>query len=299
MANQETGLSTRESALLAEMVDVVDRQVNGFLAVGNALMVIKNKELYRETHDSFEAFCKDRWGIGKAYSYRLIESSKVMDRLASQKSPTGDKQSDSSSAIILPTAETQTRELAKVEDHEQAEVWAKVLEVTDKPTAKIVKSVVKQWNKLKEKLSPKPKEDKKTEAEIIEEPEAASEPIPDTVSDSAESRPNGGKVYKHDAPMPEFYIDDNNVDVPLDLYPAWRAKNRYSMLCDEPRSFDTCRLLKELGEELGHQATIDMAKELRDDIAEFGMMFRQKISSVQPSVVIDGEWKSRSEVGNG
>jgi len=290
-------INLMDNERLAELVDIVDRNAQGFIAVGNALVEIKRNELYCETHKTFEAFCEDRWGFGKSQANRLIASTKVVGRLVEKATPTG-------VAPVLPTSERQTRELAKVDDHEQAEVWAKVVEVTDTPTAKIVKSVVKQWNKLKEAVSPKPKKSKKPDKvsvvveEVVEnkvveeEPEVGDEP-------AEESLPNGGKTYKRDAPMPEHFVDDNNVDVPLDLYPAWRAKHRYSMLCDEPRNFDTCRRLKEIGEELGHQATIDMAKELRDDIAEFGMMFRQKIGSVQPSVVIDGKWYSKSEVPNG
>jgi hypothetical protein len=270
---------------LAELVAIVDANARGFIDAGNALAEIYHKELYRETHKTFDAFCNDRWGFGRNYAKRLIESTEVVNRLMDKTVPIG-------TPAVLPTAESQTRELAKVDKTEQAEVWAIVVGVTDTPTAKVVKEVVRQWNKLKEAVAPKPK---KPKVAVVDGPEVEADTEDDTES-AGESLPNGGKAYRHDAPMPEWFADDNGVAVPVELYPAWRAKNRYSMLCDEPRNFDTCQRLKEIGEELGHQATIDMAKELRDDIAEFGMIFRQKISSVQPSVVIDGKWLSRSEV---
>jgi len=103
-------------------------------------------------------------------------------------------------------------------------------------------------------------------------------------------------VYRRDAPMPEWYMNDNRVAVPDDPYPTWRAKNRYSMICGEQPTFEACQKLRELGEDLGHEATLQMAKELRKDIAEFATRFRKTVSSLQPSELINGKWYSKHEV---
>jgi hypothetical protein len=161
-----------------ELVEIIDRNSQGFREVGDALLEIYENEFWRVTHKSFAALCSERWGFNKTYSYDLVESSRVMNRLVNNFSAIAEKPHATLSTTVLPTSESQARELAKVDDHEQAEVWAKVLEETDTPTAKIVKSVVKKWNKLKEAVAPKPKKP----AEKV-----ASEPKDDTVSECGES----------------------------------------------------------------------------------------------------------------
>lgn len=151
----------------ADLLAIVDRYAKRFIEDGNALAEIKRDRLYRETHSSFEAYCKDHWDIGSNYARRLITSTEVVNRIVDKAVPIG-------TLTVLPTTESQTRELAKAPESEQAEVWAKVVEVADTPTAKIVRSIVKQWNKLKEAVAPKP-------AETV-----ASEPKADTVSECSE-----------------------------------------------------------------------------------------------------------------
>jgi len=276
--HQETTLSKADSERLAELVEIIDRNVQGFIAVGNALVEIKRNELYCETHKTFEAFCEDRWGFGKSQANRLIASTKVVDRLV-------DKTGAMAPLSVLPTNERQVRELAKVNKSEQAEVWAKVIEVTDKPTAKIVKAVVKQWNKLKLAVSSTPKE-------------------PDKVSVAADTgpvKPKKEKVYRRDAPMPEWYMDDNSVAIPEGLYPAWRTKQRFFELANGPVSQETCDQLSALGQELNHPVTVELGRELWGKFSGFQLEFRRAIASGEPRVLSADKttWLSKREVPNG
>lgn len=65
-------LSVEDRNRFLELEAVVDMHFEGFMAVGSALKEIKEKCLYRETHDNFNLYCKDRFGIGANYANRQI-----------------------------------------------------------------------------------------------------------------------------------------------------------------------------------------------------------------------------------
>lgn len=103
--------SLQETARLAELERVIARGMSEFVAVGNALLTIRDERLYRERgFDSFEDYCRQRWSLGRAHSYRLIAGAKVA-RLVS---PIGDI-----------TSEAHARELVPLLDDEKAmvDVW--------------------------------------------------------------------------------------------------------------------------------------------------------------------------------
>ncbi len=43
-----------------------------FLRVGEALSAISRRKLYRETHRTFEDYCRMRWGLPRATAYQKI-----------------------------------------------------------------------------------------------------------------------------------------------------------------------------------------------------------------------------------
>ena len=55
--------------------------VKAFCAVGDALCEIRDGKLYRTTHETFEAYCKDRWQISPQHAGRLISQSIVVDAI--------------------------------------------------------------------------------------------------------------------------------------------------------------------------------------------------------------------------
>ena len=82
---------------LAELELVVERGLQTFSEVGAALLEIRDRRLYRETHASFEAYCRERWQLSRPAAYRAIDAARVVDVL----SPIGDS----------PANEAQAREL--------------------------------------------------------------------------------------------------------------------------------------------------------------------------------------------
>lgn len=64
---------------LAELESVIERGVPTFMEVGRALAEIRDTRLYRETHPTFEAYCRDRWGFTDRRARQLIAASRQVE----------------------------------------------------------------------------------------------------------------------------------------------------------------------------------------------------------------------------
>jgi len=115
---------------LTHLENLIARNQYQFHEIGQALKEIRDTRLYRLTlFESFEAYTRARWDMGRAQAYRLIESYKVISNL----SPIGD---------ILPKNESQARPLVQLEDCEQRKVWKKFLKTGIEMTAINIKKFV-------------------------------------------------------------------------------------------------------------------------------------------------------------
>ena len=136
--NQSKELSTKlsfpEQQELTRQEIIIKTGLLNFFEVGFALWQIKEKRLYRETHDTFEDYCRERWDFEWAHAYRLIESAKTFDNL----SPIGD--------IPKPETESQARPLTKLPPKEQAPAWKLAVETAPegKITARHVEKTVRE-----------------------------------------------------------------------------------------------------------------------------------------------------------
>lgn len=65
-------LEPHEELRLIECEAIIKADLKGFLAVGRALAEIRDNRLYRETHKTFEKYCKDRWDLSKGYATQQI-----------------------------------------------------------------------------------------------------------------------------------------------------------------------------------------------------------------------------------
>lgn len=96
---------------LSHLETVIARNQGHFCDIGRALNEIRKNRLYKlALFETFEAYTRARWDMGRAYAYRLIKSYEVVCNL----SPIGD---------ILPANECQVRPLAQLELIEQRKVW--------------------------------------------------------------------------------------------------------------------------------------------------------------------------------
>ena len=80
----ETTLITPfEVAELARLESIIDSGIASIIPSWEALKKIRDTRLYRQTHDSFEKYCKDRFGLAKSVVYRMIEAAEAMEKIGS------------------------------------------------------------------------------------------------------------------------------------------------------------------------------------------------------------------------
>lgn len=128
---------------LAECEKVIERGLNTFVEVGNAIREIRDERLYRESFATFEEYCQTKWGWSRVHAHRHIEAANTAELL-----PIGNR----------PANEAQARELAPLakEDPDRArEVFTLALQDAAergvKLTAQDVKQAVSAVVKRKEK----------------------------------------------------------------------------------------------------------------------------------------------------
>src|SRR5262245_37656887 len=71
-------LSVEEKMRLEECERAVKRNLRSWCEAGAALVEIRDERLYRETHESFAAYCRDRWDMSRQQAYRLIDATAVV-----------------------------------------------------------------------------------------------------------------------------------------------------------------------------------------------------------------------------
>lgn len=114
-------VTQKEAESLAECEALIERGMKTFVQVGEALAAIRDARLYRESHDSFESYCRERWGWSKQHAYRLIECAPM-----AKSNP-------------QVTSINQARELSKVAPERRQEVIERATEATGgKLTAKAI-----------------------------------------------------------------------------------------------------------------------------------------------------------------
>jgi hypothetical protein len=124
-------LSSDETQILAHYEEVIERGIKTFVEVGRALMAIRDRQLYRATSATFEAYCRERWDLSRPYAYQLIDAAVVVENL-------------SGITDIVPVNEAQAQPLTRLPPEEQMEVWVEVVKTapTSGVTAKHVKTTI-------------------------------------------------------------------------------------------------------------------------------------------------------------
>lgn len=128
-------LTEDERSCLKTHEAVIERGLKTFYEVGAALLEIRDGKLYRETHATFEDYCRERWQLKQSHTYRLMDAASVIENLKS--SPNGG---------TLPDNERQIRPLTSLPPEQQAEAWKEALETAPdgKVTAAHVEATVQR-----------------------------------------------------------------------------------------------------------------------------------------------------------
>ena len=109
-------LSEAEQKELAKYEDSIEKFRKAYFAVGQALSAIRDKRLYRQTHGTFEDYCRDRLGFTKTHANRLIDGASVRADLT----PIG---------VTIKNLE-QTRPLARLDTEQRQEAWKRAQEIS-------------------------------------------------------------------------------------------------------------------------------------------------------------------------
>ena len=110
-------LVATETERLTELETVIERGLQTFVEVGNALMEIRDGRLYRAEYDTFENYCWERWGMGASRARQLISAAEIVENLKSVTMVTQNVNN-----TLLPQTERQTRPLTKLTPDQQREV---------------------------------------------------------------------------------------------------------------------------------------------------------------------------------
>lgn len=140
-----SALNTIELDRLSLCESVIEKGLNTFVEVGNALFEIRNNKLYRDKFTTFESYCRDRWNLKRQRAYELMDAAAVVNTL----SEISDKnEQDSQVSIIVPTKESHAAALSKVPEEFRSEVWEKALEKNQSSgkviTAKMIDNIAKE-----------------------------------------------------------------------------------------------------------------------------------------------------------
>lgn len=111
-------LTATERAELARHEAVIARGLVVFYEVGAALLDIRARRLYRGTHDTWEAYCRERWHMTDRRADQYIAASEVRGLLAAN------------GCSPLPANENQARPLASggLSDPERVAAWEHAVE---------------------------------------------------------------------------------------------------------------------------------------------------------------------------
>jgi hypothetical protein len=144
---------------LARLEVVIERGMQSFVEVGNALLEVNDRRLYREQFSTFQEYCQSKWNMTARRAYQLCEAAEVVKQLP--------ENVNHGSQIN----ERQVRELAKVEPDKRVTVIqaAKAISQDDglDMTARDIRKIAKApARKLQEALAKGPEAVKALAAKI-------------------------------------------------------------------------------------------------------------------------------------
>jgi hypothetical protein len=104
-------LTAAEATALEQHEALIERGLQIFVEVGEALLAIRDGRLYRGVYPTFEDYCQQRWGWTRIRAYQLIQAAEVTEIVVNH-------------GLQPPQNERQCRELARLREPEAIrETW--------------------------------------------------------------------------------------------------------------------------------------------------------------------------------
>lgn len=157
-------ISHTELEALHRCEQVIELGQKTFVEVGNALAEIKEGKYYRGDYDTFDAYCKERWGFERRHAYRSIEAAKVVENVS---------RGTQSKHTPLPKNERQARPLTDLPPEKQAPAWQDAVDTAKKRGKPVTGRAVQDAVKRHKEPTEPPEEPKAQTKE--EAPEAQGE----------------------------------------------------------------------------------------------------------------------------
>ena len=182
---------------LSKRLEQLESEIeSGIRSVGKALMEIRDSKAYLDHHNTFEEYCKERWGFTDRHARELISAETVRAKIGT----------------FVPVETLKTEHLlaiSSVPANKQGQVAASVLaeceEQNRKPTTKDFKAAAKEF--VQPKADPKP-EPRQAEPEAAKEPDVwedvnhiETDPEPDSWEDVEDTPEPQAKPEQAETPQ--------------------------------------------------------------------------------------------------
>ncbi len=130
-----------------------------FYEAGCSLRELRDRRLYRSMHQTFEEYCRIRFGFTYRHGNQLIAGSLVIENLqmGTNRSQTDAAQMGTNRSQILPTKLEQVKPLTALEPEEQRQVWDEAVEAAGGmvPSGRLVRNAVLRHVGIVERLKQK------------------------------------------------------------------------------------------------------------------------------------------------
>lgn len=111
----------------------LETDIGPLLKVGRALRSIRDQQLYKKNHRSFEKYVSERWKMKRVRAYQYIAAADIIEDL-----------SESFEQKELPKSESAMRPLATLTRIQRIAVWKAALEHSKRPGRGIVEQAIKE-----------------------------------------------------------------------------------------------------------------------------------------------------------
>lgn len=134
MATYEAGtavLTPGEARHLKALEGRIERGMMKFYEVGDALLEIRDKRLFRLTHPTFESYCRQRWELDRARAYQLMGAAEVVTAIGGDSAPVNEAQARE----LLPLFHSDAKSVP--------EVWRTIVSTGEPVTAPRIREAVR------------------------------------------------------------------------------------------------------------------------------------------------------------
>lgn len=147
---------------LKALESTIEKSAQAVWDMAEALKEIREDELWKETHDSWTAYCEDRWGIDYKWANKTIQAIEVRRQLSSDASRRPPKHVKHAS------------ELASVPEDDRRRVWSRAVEKAEadgksEPSLhRHLTPAIREYKQDQEAAAPKPSPEERRASEAHE-----------------------------------------------------------------------------------------------------------------------------------